>query len=146
MARWFNTAGPCKPDIHYMLPAAARIPQARQMIEQQAYFVIHAPRQTGKTTTMMALARELTASGRMDLLLRYGDVRLAIELKTWRSGERDPLAQGLAQLDEYLAGLGLSTGWLVIFDQRPGLPPNGERTSAEELITPGGRRVTLIRG
>ncbi len=90
----------------------------------------------------------------MDLLLRYGDVQLAIELKTWRAGERDPLLQGLAQLDDYLAGLGLSTGWLVIFDQRwlvifdqrPGLPPISERTAAEETTTPGGRRVTAIRG
>lgn len=85
-------------------------------------------------------------SGRMDLLLHYRDVRLAIELKTWRTGERDPLAQGLAQLDEYLAGLGLATGWLVIFDQRPGQPPIGERTSAEEAITPANRRVMVIRG
>jgi hypothetical protein len=33
------------------------------LIEQQGYFVIHAPRQTGKTTAMMALAQQLTASG-----------------------------------------------------------------------------------
>ncbi len=85
-------------------------------------------------------------SGRMDLLLRYKEVRLAIELKTWRPGEQDPLAQGLAQLDGYLAGLGLETGWLVIFDQRPGLPPISERTSAAEGVTPAGRGVTVIRG
>jgi hypothetical protein len=94
-----------------------------------------------------SLEREYAiGSGRIDLLLRYKDVSLAIELKTWRAGERDPLAQGLAQLDEYLAGLGLETGWLVIFDQRPGLPPISERTSAEESITLAGRRVTVIRG
>ena len=85
-------------------------------------------------------------SGRMDLLLRYKEVRLAIELKTWRPGEQDPLAQGLAQLDGYLAGLGLETGWLVIFDQHPGLPPISERTSAAEGVTPAGRGVTVIRG
>jgi hypothetical protein len=33
------------------------------LIEQQGYFVIHAPRQTGKTTAMMTLAQQLTASG-----------------------------------------------------------------------------------
>ncbi len=37
MARWFNTTDPCKPDIHYMLPAIARLPQAMRLIEQQAY-------------------------------------------------------------------------------------------------------------
>lgn len=85
-------------------------------------------------------------SGRMDLLLRYGAVRLAIELKTWRDGYKDPLAQGLQQLDRYLSGLGLETGWLVIFDQRSGLPPLEERTSAEIVTTPAGRAITLIRG
>jgi hypothetical protein len=34
------------------------------MIEQQSYFVLHAPRQVGKTAAMMGLAKELTASGK----------------------------------------------------------------------------------
>ncbi|MEM7796286.1 MAG: AAA-like domain-containing protein [Cyanobacteria bacterium P01_C01_bin.118] len=63
MARWFNTAGPCKPDIHYMLSPVERLPQLRRIIDQQGYFVIHAPRQTGKTTAMLALAQELTTGG-----------------------------------------------------------------------------------
>jgi hypothetical protein len=84
-------------------------------------------------------------SGRMDLCLRYGAVTLGIELKTWRDGERDPLDEGLAQLDGYLAGLGQATGWLVIFDQRAGQPPIAERTSADEAATPAGRRVVVVR-
>jgi hypothetical protein len=63
MPRRFNVAGPCKPDIHYMLPAAARVPLARRLVADQNYFVIHAPRQSGKTTAMISLAQELTASG-----------------------------------------------------------------------------------
>ena len=59
MSKWFNTAGPCQGDIHYMLPPIARLPQLTQLIEQRGYFVIHAPRQTGKTTAMMALAQNL---------------------------------------------------------------------------------------
>jgi hypothetical protein len=46
-------------------------------------------------------------SGRMDLCLRYGAVTLRIELKVWRAGDPDLLNEGLAQLDGYLAGLGL---------------------------------------
>ncbi len=84
--------------------------------------------------------------GRMDLYLRYGEDVFGFELKVWRDGEADPLRSGLAQLDGYLAGLGLATGWLVIFDQRDGLPPIAERTSASEAVTPGERRVTVIRG
>ena len=63
MQKWFNTAGPCKPDIHYMLSATERLPEIKQLIAQENYFVIHAPRQVGKTTAMLALAQELTASG-----------------------------------------------------------------------------------
>ncbi|WP_129678459.1 AAA family ATPase, partial [Candidatus Chloroploca sp. Khr17] len=63
MPRRFNVAGPCKPELHYMLPAAARVPLARRLVADFNYFVIHAPRQTGKTTSMIALAQELTASG-----------------------------------------------------------------------------------
>ena len=62
--RFFNTAGPCEPDRHYMLPAAPRLPGARGLIDQGGYFVGHAPRQTGKTTTLRAIAKELAAEGR----------------------------------------------------------------------------------
>jgi hypothetical protein len=60
----FNTAGPCEPRFHDMLPAAERLPEAPRLVAQGAYFVVHAPRQTGKTTIVRALARALTAQGR----------------------------------------------------------------------------------
>jgi hypothetical protein len=82
---------------------------------------------------------------RMDLYLRYGAVRLGIELKVWRDGRPDPLRRGLEQLDEYLAGLGLDSGWLVIFDRRGGQPPISERTTTEAAISPASRRITVIR-
>ncbi|MCK9900620.1 ATP-binding protein [Frankia sp. Cpl3] len=69
MTRRFNTAGPCRPGIDYMIPAASRLPEAQGLIDQEGYFVVHAPRQTGKTTTLEALARELTAAGRYAALL-----------------------------------------------------------------------------
>jgi hypothetical protein len=84
-------------------------------------------------------------SRRMDMCLRYGDVTQAMELKVWRDGQRDPLAEGLAQLESYLAGLGLDAGWLVIFDQRSNLPDIAERTTTEPATTPGGRAVVVIR-
>jgi hypothetical protein len=60
--RYFNTAGPCVPERHYMLPAAERLPEALPLIEGWQYFIVHAPRQTGKTTTLAALAAQLTAN------------------------------------------------------------------------------------
>lgn len=66
--RFFNTAGPCEPRRHYMVPAAARLPEAPALIEQGAYFVVHAPRQSGKTTTLRALAEQIQAEGRYTAL------------------------------------------------------------------------------
>jgi hypothetical protein len=85
-------------------------------------------------------------SGRMDLCLRYGTVVMGMELKVWRDGKPDPLPQGLQQLDKYLSGLHLETGWLVIFDRRSGLVPLSDRTMTETAISPAGRLITIIRG
>ncbi|MDB9444764.1 hypothetical protein PN447_00230 [Anabaena sp. CS-542/02] len=41
MTKWFNTAGPCKPNIHYTLPTSQRLPELKRLIEQENYFVIH---------------------------------------------------------------------------------------------------------
>lgn len=50
MERFFNTEGPWRPEDHYMLPAEARLgSDVAQLIERKRYFVIHAPRQVGKT-------------------------------------------------------------------------------------------------
>jgi hypothetical protein len=82
---------------------------------------------------------------RMDLCLRHRDTVLGIELKVWRDGRPDPLAEGLAQLDVYLSGLKTSAGWLVVFDQRSAQPPISDRTTTREVVTPAGRTVVLVR-
>ncbi|MEV6150496.1 AAA family ATPase [Nonomuraea sp. NPDC052129] len=68
-ARYFNTTGPCDPQHHHMLPPTPRLPQARDLVEMDRYFVLHAPRQTGKTTTLRTLATELTAEGDIAALM-----------------------------------------------------------------------------
>lgn len=52
-----------------MIPALSRLPEVLDLVAQEGYFVVHAPRQTGKTTTLTTLAQELTASGRYAALL-----------------------------------------------------------------------------
>ncbi len=42
-----------------MIPAERRLPEAPGLVEQGGYFVVHAPRQTGKTTALRALAEHL---------------------------------------------------------------------------------------
>ena len=63
MPRYFNTTGPCDTRRHYLLPPMARLPALQQFIDREQYFVVHAPRQTGKTTAMRAFAAALRASG-----------------------------------------------------------------------------------
>jgi hypothetical protein len=63
MSRFFNTTGPCLPGKHYLLPASSRCQQIFGLFQREQYFVIHAARQTGKTTLLGALAKELNAGG-----------------------------------------------------------------------------------
>ncbi len=63
MPRYFSTTGPCDPAEHYFVPVATRMPDLWPFIERKQYFVVHAPRQTGKTTAMRALAVQLRADG-----------------------------------------------------------------------------------
>ncbi len=60
--RFFNITGSCDPARHYMIPTEQRLPSCEALIAKGAYFVVHAPRQTGKTTAMKALARAAPAS------------------------------------------------------------------------------------
>ncbi|MDR1923740.1 MAG: hypothetical protein LBQ66_05130, partial [Planctomycetaceae bacterium] len=62
--RFFNTTGPCNPEDHYMLPPAERLQgaQLNRYIKNKLYWVLHAPRQTGKTTFLQAWSRELNSS------------------------------------------------------------------------------------
>ncbi len=46
-----------------MLPPRRRLPGLDSLIAKKAYFVVHAPRQSGKTTCFHHLARELTDAG-----------------------------------------------------------------------------------
>ncbi|WP_206060726.1 AAA family ATPase [Nonomuraea basaltis] len=57
----FNTTGPCRPGKHFMLPPIPRIPEAKELVGEGKYFVVPGPRQSGKTTSLQALAAELSA-------------------------------------------------------------------------------------
>jgi hypothetical protein len=67
MPRFFNTTGPCFPEDHYFLPPETRLRHANlnRYIDQKLYWVLHAPRQTGKTTFLMTWMKELNASGKV---------------------------------------------------------------------------------
>jgi type II secretory pathway predicted ATPase ExeA len=90
MSRWFNIAGPCNPEKNYTISATSRLPDLSMLIEQESYFVLHAPRQTGKTTAMLALAQQLTATG------NYAAVMVSVEVGS--AFNHDPNAAELAIL------------------------------------------------
>ena len=62
--RTFNTAGPVRPDRHYQIAPLSRIDleEVLGLIRDERYFVLHAPRQTGKTSALLAL-RDLLNDG-----------------------------------------------------------------------------------
>jgi hypothetical protein len=65
MPRYFNITGPCRPEMHYMLPPADRLIGASldRYISEKLYWVLHAPRQTGKTTFLLNWMDELNKCG-----------------------------------------------------------------------------------
>ncbi|MDR3268490.1 MAG: ATP-binding protein [Tannerella sp.] len=62
--RYFNIAGPCDKADHYMIDAATRLKGVEQLIDMRQYFVIHAARQSGKTTCLQELVNRLHAEGK----------------------------------------------------------------------------------
>ena len=62
--RRFNTEGPVVAQDHYCIPPLERVDlgEILELIRDKRYFVLHAPRQTGKTSTLLAL-RDLLNSG-----------------------------------------------------------------------------------
>ena len=77
MDRYFNTAGPISYDIHYYVPPLQRfdLEEMEDLLAQRKYFVLHAPRQTGKTTCMLALRNYLNESG--EYLAVYRNIEIA---------------------------------------------------------------------
>ncbi|CAK0770719.1 ATP-binding protein [Gammaproteobacteria bacterium] len=63
--KFFNTAGPVNASKHYLLDPLKRIDldNLLLLIEQEKYFVLHAPRQTGKTSCLLALVKYLNGIG-----------------------------------------------------------------------------------
>ena len=63
--RFFNTTGPMVAADHYCIPPLDRLDldELLLLVRQKRYFVLHAPRQTGKTTALLALQERLNADG-----------------------------------------------------------------------------------
>jgi len=63
--KYFNVAGPCIEGKHYMVDATERLHnELVELINTEQYFVIHAARQTGKTTLLINFANTINKEGK----------------------------------------------------------------------------------
>ena len=77
--RFFNTEGPVVATDHYCVPPLERFDLAGilELIRQKRYFVLHAPRQTGKTSSLLALRDLLNGGERGEFRCVYANVESA---------------------------------------------------------------------
>lgn len=77
MEKFFNTAGPISTHLHYYVDSKTRwdFEEVTNLIAQSKYFILHAPRQVGKTSTLIALARHLNDSGAYEAV--YANIEAA---------------------------------------------------------------------
>ena len=75
--KFFNTAGPVNRVAHYKIDPLHRwdLEEVLSLIQQEKYFVLHAPRQTGKTSCMLALQQYLNDTGDYNVI--YLNVEIA---------------------------------------------------------------------
>ncbi|MCP5049410.1 MAG: AAA family ATPase, partial [bacterium] len=118
MERFFNTAGPINVDDHYCIPPLNRfnLPEILTLIGQKKYFVLHAPRQTGKTSYLKALMEYLNKEGKYKAL--YSNIEGA---QAPRENVDEAMRSILSSMSEdaliHLDDSFLSKNWKAILDE-----------------------------
>ena len=80
MKRFFNVTGLCNPNDHFMVDPLRGLGETiLSLIANKYYFTIHAPRQTGKTTLLRSLSKQLNMSQ------KYIAVHFSLETAGFRS-------------------------------------------------------------
>ena len=103
--RFFNIAGPVRPNKHYAIRPLDRvnIGEILGLIRAEQYFVLHAPRQTGKTSALIAL-RDLLNSGEVG---EFRCVNVNVEAA---QVVRDDVAEGIRAILSIMASRALLSG------------------------------------
>ncbi len=130
MERYFNTAGPVRCEEHYCLPPLERLDldEVLRLIAQKKYFVLHAPRQTGKTSSLLALMEYLNAEGRYRCLYTNFEVGQAARENVYE-GMRAILNEMALSAHFYLGERYLEEHW------RPVLEESGGHAALSRLLT-----------
>ena len=127
--RFFNTSGPVVVADHYCIPPLERLnlDEIRRLIRDKRYFVMHAPRQTGKTSALLSLC---------DLLNAEGDYRCVyVNVEGGQAGREDAtrvtrtILTGLASRARAIGDEYLSQVWSAI------LAESGPDAALQEVLT-----------
>ena len=130
VTRYFNTAGPINPREHYCLPLIERfdLEEVLLLMEQKKYFALHAPRQTGKTSSLLALMKYLHTSG------KYHCLDMNVEAA---QGAREDVKRGMRSiLNEMALRARVHLNDPFLTDIWPGLfEISGEDNALSEILT-----------
>ena len=128
--RFFNTAGPVKPEKNYCINPLQRInlDEMLTLINQEKYFILHAPRQTGKTSYLLAL---------MEYLNRQGEYKVLYTNIEGAQAARENVKEGMKSIISSIAKDAfnrlndpfLEDKWQEVFEKR------GEFSSLEYLLS-----------
>ena len=119
-ARTFNTAGPVVAADHYCIPPLERIDLATVLglIRDKKYFVLHAPRQTGKTSALLALRDLLNGGAHGDFRCVYANVEAGQAMReNVAEGMRTVLAELALQASVTLGDETLDELWPGVLER-----------------------------
>ncbi len=96
MKRFFNIAEPIQADRHYQIDPLSRVDweEIQLLINQEEYFVLHGPHQTGKTSTLLSMVEALNQAGEFTVL--YASIEAA-------QAARNDVNEGITALCESIA-------------------------------------------
>lgn len=126
----FNTAGPVNPEYHYTIDPLRRISleDIELLIEQHKYFVLHAPRQTGKTSCLLALMEHINNGDKYRAL--YVNVEPAQAAREdVKRGIKSVLSSIASQSVHFLNDSFVHDNFNKIIEQ------NGEDNALNEILT-----------
>ena len=133
MERFFNTAGPQIPEDNYTIDPLSRfnLDEMLSLIRQKRYFVLHAPRQTGKTSCMLALRDYLNEQG--DYIAVYANVEGG---QASRNDVQSVIKSTVDTLAEQASGV---LGSNIPFEVSEGV----EKTGKDTMLTTFLRRLAM---
>jgi hypothetical protein len=128
--RSFNTSGPNNLKQHYTLFREDLVQQGMQLVEQERYFTVWAPRQTGKSTYFMLLKNQLEKLGYRVAKINMEDlshaafptIRKRFQIVFAEAGIQLEPIENFGDLANFIHGLDLEKLVLIV-DEIEGLNP-----------------------